>query len=278
MLHPNLELSRPRLMAIVNATPDSFSDGGLLYQEKRVNRDKVLSRLHVIAQEGADIIDVGGESTRPGAVPVSEQEELDRVIPIIECAIQETDLAVSVDTSSPKVMLEAAASGAHLINDVRALSRDGAVEAAVKSQLHVCLMHMQGVPANMQLAPNYQQVVTDVADYLCGRISSCVEKGVSKNKIWVDPGFGFGKTLTHNLSLLGHLPSLAHLDCPVLVGLSRKSLIKDLLGRELSERLPASLALALMSLERGAQILRVHDVKAARDIIDVFFAVTNHSR
>jgi dihydropteroate synthase len=262
-------------MAIVNATPDSFSDGGILYKNNKVDRDVTLLRLERVSSEGADIIDVGGESTRPGANDVSLQEEMDRVLPVVEWALTETDLAVSVDTSSPELMLAAASQGAHMINDVRALSKPGAIKAAVKVGLPVCLMHMQGTPESMQQSPSYEAVVNDVAQYLQQRIDECLTAGVKAEKICVDPGFGFGKTLQHNLMLLAHLGKLQELACPVLVGLSRKSMIDRLLNREVGDRLYASLGLGLMSLERGAAILRVHDIRATRDIIDSFIAVTD---
>jgi dihydropteroate synthase len=271
--HPKLQLNKPRLMAIVNATPDSFSDGGLLYKNNRVDRDVTLLRLEKLVHEGADIIDVGGESTRPGANSVSLQEEMDRVLPVVEWALGETDLAVSVDTSSSQLMLAVASQGAHMINDVRALSRSGAVEAMAKTGLSVCLMHMQGTPESMQTSPSYGTVVDDVTQHLQQRIDVCVAAGVNIEKICVDPGFGFGKTLQHNLTLLAHLEKFKSLGCPVLVGLSRKSMIDHLLNREVGDRLYASLALGLMSLERGATILRVHDIRATRDIIDSFIAV-----
>ena len=272
--HPFLSLSQPRLMAIVNATPDSFSDGGELYRGTALDKNKVIARLQSIIAEGADIIDVGGESTRPGAAPVSEQEELDRVIPIVEWVAQESDVAISVDTSSPQVMLQAAASGAHMINDVRALSREGALSAAAATGMAVCLMHMQGNPLTMQQAPQYNAVVDDVIAYLQSRIQACLAAGVAKENISIDPGFGFGKTLEHNLQLLHGLSMVSGQGFPVLVGLSRKSMIDHLLQRDIQDRLPASLALGLMSLERGASILRVHDVRATRDIIDTYIAVS----
>jgi dihydropteroate synthase len=271
--HPHLSFDVPRLMAIVNATPDSFSDGGLLYRDNRIDRDATLVRLQQLVTEGADIIDIGGESTRPGAAIVGVQEEMDRVLPVLELALEESDLAVSIDTSSPALMLEAASKGAHLINDVRALSRPGAVEAVAAAHLPVCLMHMQGVPESMQASPAYQDVVNDVTSYLQSRIDACVAAGIYSKNICIDPGFGFGKTLQHNLLLLKHLPELQCLGFPLLVGLSRKSMIDQLLKRELKDRLPASLALGVMSLERGANILRVHDVCATRDIIDSFIAI-----
>ena len=271
--HPRLDLSRPRLMAILNATPDSFSDGGMLFRGKHIDIGLIGSRVQMLVDEGADIIDIGGESTRPGAEPVSLQEELDRVIPIVEWIANNCDIAISVDTSSPEVMLEAAAKGAHLINDVRALTRQGALSAASSTGLPVCLMHMQGSPGTMQQSPDYQDVVTEVSGFLQQRIVNCLEAGLVASKVWIDPGFGFGKSLEHNLALLRHLPELASLGFPILVGVSRKSMIGHLLKRELPDRLPGSLALALMALERGAKVLRVHDVAATRDIIDTFIAV-----
>ena len=271
--HPNLSFDVPRLMAIVNATPDSFSDGGMICNASGIDRDATLLRLQQVVAEGADIIDIGGESTRPGASVVSLQEEMDRVLPVLELAVAETGLAISIDTSSPELMLEAASKGAHLINDVRALSRTGAAKAAAKTNLPVCLMHMQGTPESMQVSPSYQDVVNDVTSYLQARIDSCVAAGVDPKNICIDPGFGFGKTLQHNLLLLKHLSELQCLGVPLLVGLSRKSMIDRLLARELKDRLPASLALGLMSLERGANILRVHDVRATRDIMDTFIAI-----
>ena len=262
-------------MAIVNATPDSFYDGGLLYRGNTLDRDKVMQRIAALVSAGADIIDIGGESTRPGAQTVSVQEQLDRVIPIVEWASQETDLAISVDTSSPSVMLAAAAHGAHLLNDVRALGTTGALQAAAESRLPVCLMHMQGTPATMQHKPDYTDVVTEVSQFLQQRIAACLAAGIPPSSIAIDPGFGFGKTLEHNLRLLRQLPEIGSLGFPLLVGLSRKSLIGHLLQRDISQRLPASLALGLMALERGAKILRVHDVAATRDIIDIFIAINN---
>ncbi len=272
-MHRYLDLSRPRLMAILNVTPDSFSDGGLLFKSSKLDESLVSQRVAKLAADGAEIIDIGGESTRPGAAPVSVQEELDRVIPVVECIANNCDVAISVDTSSPQVMIEAAACGAHLINDVRALSREGALSAAAQTGLPVCLMHMQGTPETMQDNPGYSNVVTDVSEFLQQRIVSCLEVGIPSSKIWLDPGFGFGKALEHNLALLRHLPELVSLGFPVLVGFSRKSMIGKLLGRELPDRLPGSLALALMGLERGAKILRVHDISETRDVIDTFMAI-----
>jgi len=271
--HPSLDTSRPRLMGILNTTPDSFSDGGLLYQQQQLNLEQVKRRVEEIVADGADIIDVGGESTRPGAATVSLEQELERVVPVVEIIRQHWDVAISVDSSRPEVMAEAASVGAHLLNDVRALTRDGALEAAAASGLPVCLMHMQGTPESMQNSPTYREVVSDVCRFLSERIDACRVAGIDTSALWLDPGFGFGKTLEHNLQLLRYLPDIVALGYPVLVGVSRKSMVGQLLGRELPERLPGSLALAMMALERGAGILRVHDVAATRDIIDTYLAV-----
>ena len=271
--HRFLDLSQPRLMAIVNLTPDSFSDDGLLFNSQRLDIDRIATHIRTLVDDGAEIIDIGGESTRPGAKPVNIQQELDRVIPIVEWIANHLDVAISVDTSSSEVMREAAAKGAHLINDVRALTRGDALEAAAETGLFVCLMHMQGEPQTMQKQPSYDNVLTEVSDFLQQRITLCLEQGIPADKIWIDPGFGFGKTLDHNLVLLRHLSGLVNLTFPVLVGFSRKSMIGHLLGRELPDRLPGSLALGLMALERGAKVLRVHDVAETRDIIDIFISI-----
>jgi dihydropteroate synthase len=260
-------------MAIVNATPDSFSDGGELFAGDYLDVELAGRRVEQLVKDGAEIIDVGGESTRPGAANVSVQQELDRVIPIVEWVVGRCDVAVSVDTSSPAVMSEAALKGVHLINDVRALTRPDALSAAAQTGLTVCLMHMQGSPVTMQANPNYQNIVTEVNDYLQQRVIACLDAGMAPSKIWLDPGFGFGKTLEHNIELVRKLPELVSLGQPVLVGFSRKSMVGQMLGRPLDERLVGSLALAMMALERGAKILRVHDVVATRDIIDTFVAI-----
>jgi dihydropteroate synthase len=271
--HRYLDLSKPRLMAIVNATPDSFSDGGELFTGDYLDVELAGRRVEQLVKDGAEIIDVGGESTRPGAANVSVQQELDRVIPIVEWVVGRCDVAVSVDTSSPAVMREAALKGVHLINDVRALTGPDALSAAAQTGLTVCLMHMQGSPVTMQTNPNYQNIVTEVNDYLQQRVIACLDAGMASSKIWLDPGFGFGKTLEHNIELVRKLPELVSLGQPVLVGFSRKSMVGQMLGRPLDERLVGSLALAMMALERGAKILRVHDVVATRDIIDTFVAI-----
>ena len=269
----NLDLSRPRLMGILNTTPDSFSDGGSYYQNGQLSLDLVLQRARKMLAEGADIIDVGGESTRPGARPPSEQEELDRVIPVVELLVKELGALVSVDTSSPAVMRASVRAGAGLINDVRALQREGALEAVAESGLPVCLMHMQGQPETMQAQPTYSDPVVEVIDFLKARAAECERAGIDRERLILDPGFGFGKTLAHNLALLRQLNDLVALGFPVLVGLSRKSMMDKLLGRDVSERLPGSLALALAAAERGAHIIRVHDVAATRDVLKVWSAL-----
>jgi len=260
-------------MGVLNVTPDSFSDGGQLFTAGRPDLDRVRSRAEAMVTAGATILDVGGESTRPGAAPVSEQEELDRVLPVVEAIAAQTDALVSVDTSTPAVMREAARAGAGLINDVRALRRPGALEMAASLALPVCLMHMQGEPGTMQAAPVYEHVVEDVAAFLRERTDACRDAGIAPGQILLDPGFGFGKTLDHNLTLLRSLGDLAGLGYPLLVGLSRKSLIAKLTGRDVEDRLPGSLALALLAAQRGARILRVHDVAETADVLRILEAV-----
>lgn len=267
--HHQLDLSSPRVMAILNITPDSFSDGGQYFASGHLRLDTLLKSADAFLQEGAAILDVGGESTRPGAPSVSEQEELDRVIPVIEALVQRFDAFVSVDTSRAKVIAEAAAKGACLINDVRALQLDGALEAAAASGLPVCLMHMQGQPQTMQQNPQYADVLEEVSHFLQSRIAACVDVGIKQDKILLDPGFGFGKTLEHNLALLHRLPELAALGYPLLVGLSRKSLLAKILNRPVEQRLAGSLALAILAAQSGAQIIRVHDVAETLDVLKV---------
>lgn len=267
-------LNNPAVMGILNITPDSFSDGGLFFQNNKINLDRVLAQATQMHVDGALFLDVGGESTRPGAQKVSVQEELDRVIPVIEKITKNINVIVSVDTSKAEVMTAAAAAGAGLINDVCALQSDRALAAAALTGLPVCLMHMQGNPQTMQAAPTYSDVVAEVKTFLAARIQACEHAGISKNRLIIDPGFGFGKTLAHNLSLIKHLASLHELGCPVLVGLSRKSMISKITGHtEISDRLPGSLVLAWACVERGAKILRVHDVKASADMLKIYRAL-----
>jgi dihydropteroate synthase len=263
-----LDLSVTRVMGVVNVTPDSFSDGG-----RFVKADAALDQARQLIAAGASILDVGGESTRPGATPVSVQEELDRVLPVIQTLVSEADVVLSVDTSTPEVMREVARAGAHLINDVRALSREGALQAAVEVGLPVCLMHMQGQPGTMQMGPEYDDVVVEVERYLQSRIHACEAAGLKRQQLLVDPGFGFGKTLGHNLSLLKHLERFTQWGCPVLVGMSRKSMIGDLLGKPLDQRLYGSLAAAVAAAMQGAAVVRVHDVAETADAIAVINAM-----
>lgn len=271
----SLDLSRPKIMGILNITPDSFSDGGSFYKAGHPSLDLALKRAEQMLVEGADILDIGGESTRPGALPVSQQEEMDRVIPVVDALVKNLGAIVSVDTSTPAVIEESAKAGASLINDVRALQRDGAMFAAAKTKLPICLMHMQGQPSTMQSAPQYSDVVAEVRRFLQTRITACEASGIARERILIDPGFGFGKTLAHNLALLARLPELADLGLPLLVGLSRKSMLGQLLNRAVEERLPGSLALAMAAAERGAAIIRVHDVAATKDVITVLEALKN---
>lgn len=264
-----LDLSFPRVMGILNVTPDSFSDGG-----QHVALDDALRHAEQMLAEGATIIDVGGESTRPGASPVSPQQELDRVAPVVEALVRELDALVSVDTSCPAVMREAGELGAGMINDVRALEREGALLAAVSSGLPVCLMHRQGEPQDMQQAPSYQQPIEEaVVDYLRQRVLACEAAGLRRNRLIIDPGFGFGKSVEHNLRLMKYLQALDALKLPILVGVSRKSMIGKVLGRAVEERLSGGLALAAMAVERGAGILRVHDVAQTVDAVNMAWAV-----
>ncbi len=268
-----LDLSRPRIMGVINTTPDSFSDGGSLYSNEKLDLECAFERAREMTAAGAAILDIGGESTRPGAAPVSLDEELQRVMPLVERVVAELDVVVSVDTSAPQVMQAAAAAGAGLINDVRALVREGALQTAAATGLPVCLMHIQGEPETMQSEPAYADVVAEVGDFLAARVKACEEAGIGRERLLVDPGFGFGKTVAHNLQLLQGLPQLAALGLPILVGLSRKSLIGKILGRDMGQRLPASLALAVMAVERGATIIRTHDVAETADAVAMAVAL-----
>jgi dihydropteroate synthase len=260
-------------MGVINTTPDSFSDGGSLYSNEKLDLERAFERAREMTAAGAAILDIGGESTRPGAAPVSLDEELQRVMPLLERVVAELDVVVSVDTSAPQVMQAAAAAGAGLINDVRALAREGALQTAAATGLPVCLMHIQGEPETMQAEPAYDDVVAEVADFLASRVQACEQAGIGRERLLIDPGFGFGKTVAHNLQLLQGLPQLAALGLPVLVGLSRKSLIGKILGRDMDQRLPASLALAVMAVERGAKIIRTHDVAETVDAVAMAVAL-----
>lgn len=268
-----LDLKKTHVMGILNVTPDSFSDGGHLFEHSALSIDKALERTEQMLLEGASIIDIGGESTRPGAAPVSEQEEMDRVLPVLERIKLEFDTIVSIDTSSAKVMSESAALGAGMLNDVRALGREGALEAAKATGLPVCLMHMQGSPATMQRQPQYKDVVSEVADFLEQQLQRSMKAGINKDLLIVDPGFGFGKTLEHNLQLLNRMDQLLALGVPILSGTSRKSMIGHVLNREADDRLFGSLATVGIAVQRGARIIRVHDVAASVDMVKMTEAV-----
>lgn len=263
-----LDLSAPVVMGVLNVTPDSFSDGGRFSE-----REAALSRARQMADEGAAIVDVGGQSTRPGAVTIGVEEELARVVPVVEALCAELALPVSVDTSRPEVMRAALAAGASMINDVAALRAPGALEAVAASSAAVCLMHMQGEPQTMQAAPRYDDVVAEVREFLERRVREAEAAGIARARMVVDPGFGFGKLLEHNLRLLAGLMRLAPAGVPVLVGLSRKSMIGQLTGRPVSERLAGSVALAALAVERGASIVRTHDVAATLDAVRIAAAL-----
>ncbi len=262
-----LALERPVVMGILNVTPDSFSDGG-----RYLDLAGALAHAERMVAEGAAIIDVGGESTRPGAAPVPADEELRRVLPMIEHLIGKLAVPISVDTSKPAVMRAAIAAGASMINDVLALREPGAIDAVAGTGVAVCLMHMQGDPRTMQRAPKYVDVVTEVRDFLRDRVAACVAGGIAESCIVIDPGFGFGKTLDHNLALLSGLPVLAADGPPVLAGLSRKRLIGELTGRADSDRLAGSLALAVLAVLHGARIVRAHDVGPTVDALGIVAA------
>ena len=270
-----LDLSRPAVMGILNATPDSFSDGGQLYSDGQLSHSKTLQAVELMLADGADIIDIGGESTRPGAKPVSVDQELERVIPIVEAMASRFDAIISVDTSTSQVISEASAAGAGMINDVRALQRDGALQAATNSGLPVCLMHMQNQPNSMQHNPQYKDVVSEVAEFLAERKTICVAAGISEEQIILDPGFGFGKTLDHNLALFNGLSRLAAEGHPVLAGVSRKSMIGQMLDSDVDNRLIGSVTMAVLAAQQvaaaqGSLILRVHDVKETVQALSVW--------
>ena len=262
--HHRIELGRPVVMGVLNVTPDSFSDGGQFLEPAAA-----LDRAAQLIEEGAAIVDVGGESTRPGAAPVSAGEELRRVMPVVERLAAAISVPVSIDTRKPEVMREALAAGATLVNDVSALTAPGALEAVAASKAAVCLMHMQGEPGTMQAAPRYDDVVAEVRDFLRGRATACEAAGIARERLVVDPGFGFGKALEHNLALLAGLPAIAADGLPVLAGLSRKRMIAALTGRAEGDRLAGSLAAAVVAAINGARIIRAHDVRATVDALAV---------
>jgi len=267
-----LSLDTPQIMGVLNVTPDSFSDGGQLLSNEGLLHDRLLERASQMVADGAAILDIGGESTRPGAAPVSLQEELDRVMGAVQLIAPRLDVILSIDTSTPEVMREAAQAGAGLLNDVRAFSREGAMAAAVASQLPVSLMHMSDEPDRMQEQTEYVDVVTDVKAFLAHRIAACREAGIAKDQMMIDPGFGFGKTVAQNYEMLRRLEEFASFDLPILVGVSRKSMIGAITGRPASERVVPSAVLAVMAAARGASVIRVHDVAETADALAVWQA------
>ncbi len=264
-----LNLNRPHIMGIVNITPDSFSDGG-----KFSSTDLAVEHALKLITEGADILDIGGESTRPGATPVHVDEELDRVIPVIETLRKIVNIPLSIDTYKPEVMRAAIIAGADIVNDVRALQEHGAIEVVANSNAGVCLMHMQGTPQNMQLDPIYLDVVEEVKHFLIDRLNMTLAYGINHNRILLDPGFGFGKRTAHNIALIQQLDKLVEIGQPLLVGLSRKAILGSIVGGNEQQRLHAGIAASVVSAMKGAKIIRVHDVKATVDALKVVVAVT----
>lgn len=269
-----LDLSRPVVMGVLNVTPDSFSDGGKYFRQSQLSVDVVLRQAEAMVLSGAGVLDVGGESTRPGASPVSVSEEMDRVLPVIEQLNQQFDVVISLDSSQPQVIASACKLGIGLINDVRSLALPGALEVAATSGLPVCLMHMQGdSPATMQLKPEYADVVEDVIDFLQQQVARCQAAGIAADQILLDPGFGFGKSLGHNLALLNRLDQLVALGYPVLSGTSRKSMVGQVTGKPVDQRLAGSLATVILAVQKGAALIRVHDVAETVDALNMLEAV-----
>ncbi len=266
-IFPQVDLNQPQIMGIVNVTPDSFSDGG-----RYTTVDLAIKQALALEKEGATFIDLGGESTRPGAEGVAEQEELDRVLPVLEGLRKESAVMISIDTSNPKLMQEAAKLGANLLNDVRSFTREGALEAAQATGLPVCIMHMRGEPSSMQQQTTYADVVTEVKDWLVKRMQVCIAAGIAEDKILLDPGFGFAKLLPHNLTLLANLNKLTSLNRPLLVGMSRKRMLGEITGKPALERDAAGIAAHLLAAQQGAKILRVHSVAGLKDALQVWQA------
>lgn len=268
----HLDLTQPRIMAVLNITPDSFSDGGRLLADGQVLLPQIVDIAGAMIDAGADILDIGGESTRPGAEAVSAEQEAARVLPVIE-ALAALDVLISLDTSKPEVALRGIELGCHMINDVRGLQNPQMLAAVARSEVGVCLMHMHGDPASMQSNPQYADVVTEIRDFFQRQVHTCREAGIDAQRLMLDPGFGFGKTLEHNLALLRNLQALRVDGLPILVGLSRKSMLGAITGRDVSDRQVASAVGAALAIERGANILRVHDVEATRDAVRIVQAV-----
>lgn len=263
-----LNLSRPHVMGIVNVTPDSFSDGG-----RFASTELAVAHAMQLIQNGADILDIGGESTRPSAIPVSLDEELNRVIPVIQALNKLASVPISIDTYKPEVMSEAISAGADIVNDVRALQEPIALEVVANSNVGVCLMHMQGTPQTMQIEPHYDDVVLEVQDFLIARLNAAINAGITKNRILLDPGFGFGKRTQDNIALLQQLDKLNNIGQPLLVGLSRKSILGVIAGVNTEQKLHAGIAASIISVMKGVKIVRVHDVKATVDALKVFNAL-----
>jgi dihydropteroate synthase len=268
-----LDFLDPKIMGILNVTPDSFSDGGQLFRNRKVDLDALLNRAELMVQSGADILDVGGESTRPGAEPVLESEELERVLTAVEALCARFDTIISVDTSTPSVMLEASRFRIGLFNDVRAFQRQEALQVVAGTNLPICIMHMRGDPKTMQVSPFYKDIVLEISNFFKERLSACELAGISADRVILDPGFGFGKTTKHNFELLHRLREFSVFSKPVLVGLSRKAMIASVLDGLPSDRVAASAALALMAVERGANIVRVHDVKTTAEVLAMYKAL-----
>ena len=263
-----LDLTQPKVMGIVNITPDSFSDGG-----RYISTNKAVEHALKLVEEGANILDIGGESTRPGATPVGLDEELSRVLPVIKALLEVVKIPLSIDTYKPQVMQAAIAAGVSIVNDIKALQEPGALELVSKSGVGVCLMHMQGTPQTMQIAPQYNEVVADVKAFLIMRLQASIVAGIEKNRILIDPGFGFGKRTEHNITLLQNLANIADIGQPLLVGLSRKSVLGQVLGDNQADRVSASIATSVIAVINGANVLRVHDVKATVDALKVVMAI-----
>jgi dihydropteroate synthase len=265
------QLSKVKVMGILNVTPDSFSDGGQF-----TCFDTALKQVEQMIEDGVDIIDIGGESTRPGAVDVSVKDEIVRVIPLLKAIKSRFNINVSIDTSKSEVMSEAIIYGADMINDVRALQNNGCLDIVAQSDIGVCLMHMQGMPRTMQENPQYNDIIDDILEFFMQRIKECEQSGISKERLILDPGFGFGKTLAHNYEVLAKLDQFKALGLPVLAGVSRKSMIGNLLNRDVNERLAGSLAAAIVAVQQGANIIRVHDVRESVDVINVLKTVAQY--
>lgn len=266
-------LNHVQVMGILNVTPDSFSDGG-----KFSCFDHAFKQVELMIENGIDIIDIGGESTRPGAIDVSEKDEVARVIPLLKAIKSRFDISVSIDTSKSVVMSEAITYGADMINDVRALQNEGCLEVVAQSDILVCLMHMQGMPRTMQENPHYKNIISDIISFFVQRIESCETKGINKARLILDPGFGFGKTLEHNYQMLADFAQFKKLDLPLLAGVSRKSMLGNLLNRDVEQRLAGSLTAAIVAVQQGASIIRVHDVPETVDAIKVLRAVSQYSK